>query len=172
MIQSTVVLVGYLKRGNQRDQVPLLVEQLAASRRLKELSCFRVVGGFFRPMNHWCIMVFYEGLQVGDSSMDTLRRGLAPFCQDGRTYEHVEPMAEPLVPEASLDHPGGPWIWETRICYFGGSIYRLMWDDLAHFENAKRYAPVVDDVLEATEIVDPGNNKNTATALIHCNALR
>lgn len=109
---------------------------------------------------------------MGDSSMDILRRELAPFCLDGRTYEHVEPMAEPLVPEASPDHPGGPWIWETRICYFGGSIYRLMWDDLAHFENAKRYAPVVDDILEATEVVGPENAQNAATTLTLCNALR
>jgi hypothetical protein len=78
MIQSTVVLVGLLKRGNQRDQVPLLVEQMAAFHRLKELSCFRVVGGFFRPINHWCIMIFYEGVEVGDPTMDTY----------GKTWPH------------------------------------------------------------------------------------
>ena len=166
------MLVGFLKRGNGRDQVPLLVEQMAASPELKELSCFRVVGGFFRPMDHWCIMVFFEGVEVGHPTMDMLRKDLNPFCVDGRTYEHVVPTVEPLVSEASPDYPGGAWIWETRICYFGRSIYRLKWDDLENFENANRYALIVDDLWEATGVLGPGNAENAPATLIHCNALR
>ncbi|KAJ6116139.1 hypothetical protein N7523_005593 [Penicillium sp. IBT 18751x] len=147
MIQSTVILVGLLKRGNERDRIPLLVEEAASFPQLKELTCFRVVGGFFRPMDQWCIMVFYEGREEGDPTIESLRQHLAKFCQEGRTYEHIEAAPEPLLFEASPNHPGGAWIWETRICYYGGSIYRLKWDDLVHYENEKRYALCVDEGL-------------------------
>ena len=148
MIQSTVVLVGFLRQGNERNRVPLLVEQSAAFYGLRRKTSFRVVGGFFRPMSHWCIMVFYEGLVVGDPAVEALRQHLATFCLDNRTYEHIEPIAEPLFSETGEHHPLEAWKWETLICYLRGSTYRLMWDGVAHFENAKLYASAVDDALE------------------------
>ncbi|KAJ5117731.1 hypothetical protein N7448_011363 [Penicillium atrosanguineum] len=167
MIQSTVVLLWVLKKGNKRDHVPRLVEEAAAFHQLKELNCFRVVGGFFKPLDEWCIMVFYEGREVGNPITRTLRRHLAKYCLEGRTYEHVEPAAEPLLSEGDPDYPGWPWTWETRIGYFKGLVYRLKWDDLAHFENAKRYASIVDDELEASGITgmrDDDSDAVTPTA--------
>lgn len=164
MIQSTVVLLGFLKKGYKRDHVPRLVEVAAASDQLKELNCFRVVGGFFKPLNEWCIMVFYEGREIETHATHTLRRELAQYCFKGRTYEHVEPAAEPLLSEVDPDYSGWPWTWETRICYFKGLVYRLKWDDLTHFENAKRYASIVDDELEASGIMGlRGNDSDAAT---------
>ncbi|KAJ6041393.1 uncharacterized protein N7446_010720 [Penicillium canescens] len=148
MIQSTVVLVGFLKQGRERDSVPLLVEQSAAFDGLKRKASFRVVGGFFGPMNHWCIMVFYEGLMVGDPAVEVLRQYLATFCLDSTTYEHIEPIAEPLFSETGQRQPVKAWKRETLICYLKGSTYRLMWDGVAHFENTKLYASAVYDALE------------------------
>jgi hypothetical protein len=84
----------------------------------------------------------------------------------------VKATAEPLVSETGPDHQGGAWIWETRICYFRGLIYRLNWDDLAHFENEKRYAPVVDDELGATESVGLERAESVAASLMRCNIAR
>ncbi|KAJ5249563.1 hypothetical protein N7524_011879 [Penicillium chrysogenum] len=92
-------------------------------------------------------MVFYEGYAVGDPTMEALRQYLAANCLDGRTYEHLEPIAEPLFSGAILIHPFRAWTWETRICYLGGSTYRLMWDDAEHFENTKRSASAVQDAV-------------------------
>ncbi|KAJ5288355.1 hypothetical protein PENANT_c056G02142 [Penicillium antarcticum] len=79
-------------------------------------------------------MVFYEGSVIGDPAVEALRQHLAASCLDGRTYEHVEPIAEPLFSEAG-----------------GGSPYRLMWDGVMHFANAKLYTSAVDDALEESE---------------------
>ncbi|KAJ6018503.1 hypothetical protein N7499_003303 [Penicillium canescens] len=93
-------------------------------------------------------MVFYEGLMVGDPAVEELRQHLATFCLDSMTYEHIEPIAEPLFSETGQHHPVEAWECETLICYLKGSLYRLMWDGVAHFENTKLYAFAVHDALE------------------------
>ncbi|KAJ5742645.1 uncharacterized protein N7511_011377 [Penicillium nucicola] len=98
-------------------------------------------------------MVFYEGSLIGDPAVEGLRRHLATFCLDRRTYEHVEPIAEPLFSETGGHNPFGAWKQETLICYVRGSTYRLMWDGVVHFENAKLYTSAVDDALEAAGVM-------------------